>query len=46
MNGYIVFNVRHSRIADFDGITVENFVELGGFREMLINFDVLTVRWG
>ena len=37
MTGYIAFNFGHARIADFDGITVEDLVEVGGFREMLIN---------
>ena len=37
MTGYITFNVGHARIADFDGITFEDLVELEGFRKMLVN---------
>ena len=44
MAGYIAFNVRYARIADFDGITVEDFVELGGFWEMLVNGPVAKLQ--
>ena len=37
MAGYIAFNIGLARIADFDGITVEDLVEFGGLKEMLIN---------
>ena len=36
MTGYIAFNVGHARIADFDGIAVQD-LDNPVFREMLVN---------